>query len=185
MPDPVDRCEAKLDAGMFAHLDQALGKLTTAVVRKIARAAATKALRPVVACAKRKCHKRTGTLRKSLGIVQKTYGRTGIVYAVVGPRTGFKDPATGENPINIAHLIEDGVKPHLIAPKGGRGALKIQRGVGPTVIVEGAVQHPGYEAKPFIRPAYDECKDQMIAITQEAAGGAIMAEVDRLKGPTT
>lgn len=160
----------KLDRGLWVELTKVLEQLPQTVENQVVGGAAKKALDPVYRVARGILGARsgtTGTLGHSLGIVQKRNKRRGTVYTIVGPRTGYKNPETGENPVNIAHLVEFGTDPHLIAPKGAAGALKIKRGVGPTVIVEGAVHHPGAQAKPFMRPAYD-AKGREVLSTMEA-----------------
>lgn len=69
----------------------------------------------------------TGILRKSLGVRLKKYPKTGTQFLIIGPRRGFKRQVretrstakeafrTGKtkkpvfrNPVNYAHLVEDG-----------------------------------------------------------------------------
>lgn len=173
----------RLDSGLWRDILRVLKQLPQKVADQVVRPAAKKALQPILSTARSilKTRSTTGLLASSLGVVQRANRRRGTVYSIVGPMTGFKDPATGENPANIAHLVEFGTKPHLIAPKGQSGALKIKRGVGPAVYVEGAVRHPGARAKPFMRPAYDTKGREVVKIVEQEIGKSIMRRVKRFE----
>jgi HK97 gp10 family phage protein len=95
--------------------------------KKHGRRAISKAARRLVKAAKAKCPKRSGQLKKSLGFKPRTY-KTGV-FAIVGPRSGFRTMVDGRphDPKKIAHLVELGhAGPHAA------------------------------QAKPFLRPAFDE-----------------------------
>jgi len=149
--------------GQWSALHRLMQELPARVVAKEVGKASNKAVAAMLRRARRYAPRRTGLFRRAIGRGQKLYKRTGVVYTIIGVRTGYKDPITLENPAIISHLIEFGTDPHLIAPRGEQGALKIKRGQGPTVIVEGAVQHPGSRAFAFMRTAYDEEKQAAIA----------------------
>ena len=170
MPD----YDMKLDRGLWGQVVRVLNELPTNVENQIVRPASSKAYKPIVQAAKAilGSRRRTGLLRKSIGLVQRT--RRGTVYTIVGPRTGFKDPETGENPVNIAHLVELGTKPHEIAPRQQSGVLAVKSPGGPTSYVSGAVQHPGAEAKPFIRPAWDAQRGQIMPTLEREMAAKIM-----------
>jgi len=110
--------------------DQLIAKLNQLPVKlqkKHSRAAIAKAARRLVKAAKEKCPKRSGQLKKSLGFKPRTY-KSGV-YAIVGPRSGFRtvdDNGRVHDPAKIAHLVEFG--------HGGPHAA---------------------EAHPFLRPAFD------------------------------
>jgi hypothetical protein len=91
----------------------------------------------------------TGGLRRSIGFAVRVYRRGGrSVYGIVGPRRGFG--VNGTEPANYAHLVEYG---HAIAV-GGRltRGRRIQLGV-----LAGTVA-----ARPFLRPAWDATKGQVL-----------------------
>lgn len=84
-----------------------------------------------------------GALRDSIRITTKRKG--GRVSASIKAGGKLKNGAD----VNYAHIIEfTGAKPHPITAKKGH-ALAI--GVGKYT----SVQHPGMDAKPFMRPALD------------------------------
>jgi hypothetical protein len=61
---------------------------------------------------------------------------------VFGTGTSFTVGSTSP----LASLIEQGARPHEIAPK--RQALRLADGS----FVSGSVEHPGMEARPFLKP---------------------------------
>jgi HK97 gp10 family phage protein len=104
------------DAKLIRKLDS-MGKKAVRMVRPAVRAA----LSPVNKAAKRNLnrHKRTGQLRKSLGIKVKQY--RGAVWGAVGVRKGFNAIALFEDdqgnqrtekvdPRKYAHLVEFGTR---------------------------------------------------------------------------
>jgi len=132
----------------FEQLDQVLAglglKLGAQVVDKVLRKAAA----PLVRRAKELSSNAdvTGETTKSIGIIanKKTNSIT------VGPRRG------GQFKGYTAHLLEYGTAPHIIKAKAGGGLLAF----GGTFTKE--VQHPGIAAQPFIRPAFDATKGQVV-----------------------
>lgn len=67
--------------------------------------------------------------------------------------------------------VEYGTDPHEIRPRGRRRALRIGSGL------YARADHPGARAKPFLRPAMDETRDEVVRI----AARSIRADVDRLR----
>ncbi len=65
---------------------------------------------------------RTGNLSRSIAIKRISYKVSRNAIAVIGPRRGFKDTQTGEDPANIAHLVELGTRPHPI-PKSATSLI--------------------------------------------------------------
>jgi hypothetical protein len=89
---------------------------------------------------------RKGNLRKSIKSSFTASGPSGLVYS--------KRPT--------AHLIELGVKPHKISVKE-KAALVING-----TPIRKDVLHPGFTAKPFLRPAYENEKPKFIKEVEEA-----------------
>ncbi len=135
-----------------------------------------------------KANVRALSFRDSLGLLLKSLGektgvsRKGVVFGVVGPRTGFKAvrglrgikeqtalglkfQTAGRDPSNYAHLIEGGVKPHAV----GRGS-KLDRFTkkGVRKGTQSGRMHPGFKGRPFMKPAYTQNKarieEEMAAI---------------------
>ncbi len=133
-------------------LDRKLRTLKASHQRRVARPAIRQASGEVRKAAKRKAPSRYRMLIKSIKNVVRT-GR-GVVYGVVGPATGMEEVIDGKNvvPAMYAHWVEYGTRPHLISPRGQKGAVKTLK-IGQRY-VEGAVQHPGAQAQPYMRPAY-------------------------------
>jgi HK97 gp10 family phage protein len=171
----------KYDPREWADMQRRLALVGARVAARVAGKASRKGLNVVLRSAKQKVTKRTGLLKKSLAVIQKKYKHTGTIYNLVGPRRDMKDPQTGENPANIAHLVEFGTAPHTMAPKGMAGSLKIKRREGPQVHVRGEIEHPGARAKPFLRPAYDERGREAINVTFHEFDKGVDEEVRKAK----
>lgn len=161
-----------LDKAAKAKLDRAMKTLPTKIYNKVIGQAANAAMTPILKAARRNCPSRYGLLRKSLGKKKINYKTDGVVVVLVGPQTGFKDPVTGANPVKYAHLVEDGTGPHKIAAKKGVT-------IGPLVI-RGTVEHPGARPQPFMRPAYDTGKRQVLPIYRKRVLAGIEREAAKL-----
>ena len=174
--------ELALDRQAMKLLQKNVKRLGNEAAAKIAASASKKGLKVILKAARANAEKiqRTGLLALSLDIVQKKYKRTGTIFNAIGPRHGFKDPISGENPANIAHLVELGTDPHTIAPKGQAGALKIKRGHGPTRHVKGEIHHPGAKAKPFMRPAYDAKGKEAMRVTADTFDKGVAKAIKKL-----
>ena len=88
----------------------------------------------------------TGDTTKSIGILANR--RQNLI--TVGPRRG------GQFKGQTAHLQEYGTAPHVIRAKAPGGVLAFAG----TVTTQ--VNHPGTAAQPFMRPAYDETKGEVV-----------------------
>jgi len=122
---------------------------------KVVRGILNKAAKPIIQRAKELAPKEDGDLQKSIGTIPgRGQGKGEQVY--VGPRRGgrFKGYA--------GHLVEYGTAPHIIRAKAAGGQLHL-RG---NVFVE-EVHHPGATAKPYMRPAFDNKKDEAIGIIKD------------------
>lgn len=137
------------------------------VARKHLKAAARYASRPVVQAARQYAPRESGSLKRSIiAVVRKAQNREESYYVVVGPRVDLVAFYTSEKtvtlrgksarthklkyrhkrvPANYAHLVELGVQPHAL----GRGSNTRRR-----LSIPHGQRHPGYRAKPFLRPAY-------------------------------
>lgn len=121
--------------------------------RKVLRQSLNKASTPVNREAKRRAPRDTGTLRKSIGKVSRTYSG-GSVVVVIGARTGFSyvdEFGNNHEPVNYAHLVEFG-----------------HAGPFPA------------EAHPFLRPAYESKEKQIQRIFNETAWEKIKKEAERV-----
>ena len=84
-----------------------------ALRNRILRKAITAGGRPVLKAMRARAPSRTGLTRRSLGTRTRTYRGSGVVVAIIGPRTRIRDPKTGHTPAKVAHLVEFG---HANAP---------------------------------------------------------------------
>lgn len=137
----------RLEGGM--DLQKTLEQLPGKVNRKLLIAAGRKAGRILVKVARRKAPRKTGNLRKSIGI--RTGKRKDTASVLVGPRLKGKYKGW------YAHFVEFGVS--------GIGRFKKRRKSGDFQKVTGSRFVYRYRsdisAKPFMRPAYDQTKDQI------------------------
>lgn len=135
--------------------------LSTTIRNRIAVEALVVAMTPVLNSARRYAGKTrdTGALQESIGFRVRPYPRLGKVICVIGPRRGFKrkDPSGKgyRDPAKYGHLIEFG---H--AKRGGAGTVA---------------------AVPFMRPAFAENSQRVIAELAAALGQRIEVAVARKK----
>ena len=140
----VDLDDRELQA-QLKKLDRAAG---IDVLKKAARAGA----RPILNEAKSLCPVKSGELRSSIGLRQKT--RYQSVDAVVVARAPH------------AHLVEFGVNPHRVGKgSNSRTLFGKQRGR----------LHPGAEAQPFMRPAFDNKKNEAVEKAREVLKKKILS----------
>lgn len=140
-----------------------LKNLTPATQRKVLRPALNAEGVKIRQAAKRNVPNVTGLLRKSLGKKSKTY-TDGTVIVIVGPRRGFKRVIDGKprNPVNYAHLVEFGTKPHFLRPQKTKGKT--------------GKMHPGARAqKPITRAA----ESALVGAAQRMAT-RMAAEIEKL-----
>lgn len=162
----------KLDKRDLAQLDRSLRLLGKNVYDKQVGQAANAAMKLMVSAARRHVPIRHGVLKKSLGTRVKRYRRNRVVYVGMGPqgtKTGVKyfvAHRTGleyVNPVNYAHLVEFGTRPHSMTrgarlPRvGARAGTAAARGRE-----EGPVVHPGARPQPFMRPAFDQTRHAVL-----------------------
>ncbi len=174
---PAQDITVMLDPDMATQrrISSALQKLPNRILERIVGTAASFAMKPMVKAAKANLAgvSKTGTLRKSIGIKKKMYRNNGVVFVVVGPQKGFKDPETNEDPIKIAHLVEFGTRAHKITAK--------QKGltIGSDVI-RGDVDHPGAKKTPFMRRAFDGYKHQAVRRYRQKMAKGVDKQVKKL-----
>lgn len=120
----------------IAETMAALVDMEKQVRKKILKQAARKTMAPIAKSAKGRVPRRTGALRKSLGIKQKTY-KNGVVVTLVGARKGFDTTMTVKN--RNGESVTVAVKP-------SRYAHLVEFGDADT------------QAQPYLRPAWDAAK---------------------------
>lgn len=135
---------------------RALSEMSRQAKNRAGRKALITALTPIVEDARRRAPKYTGNLAASIGFRYRKF-RTGNQTAVIGPRKGFRDPATKRLAHKYAHLVEFG---HVIASKkSARGRKGTAGGFVP--------------AKPFIRPAFEAGRDRAVRDIARVLGSEI------------
>lgn len=149
----------------LAELDKVLrdlpGKLARNVVRGSLRAAAT-----VVADEARvRAPVRTGGLRESIRVSTRVVHGVPQAKVVAGTKSGKK--TKGGHDVFYAHMIEGGTAAHTIEPKNRR-ALKLGGFFEDEQFVASA-EHPGFPARPFMRPAMDAKFRQAVLAARDYA----------------
>lgn len=124
----------EVDASEVRRIVRSLAAINKRLARKALRKAVTVAGRVVRDDAKNRVAVRTGLLRKSLGVRVRTYLARGVVVAVVGPRRGFRRDVPGVGTVDPVNYA------HLVEYGTNKSA-----------------------AKPFLRPAWDENKERIVA----------------------
>jgi hypothetical protein len=77
----------------------------------------------------------------------------------------------------LAHLLELGVKPHDIEPER-KGGLATDEGVmiHPKAGSDGKIKHPGHRPQPFMRPAFDHTRHEVVRRVGASLGRGIERE---------
>ena len=153
-----------------------LSRLPDQVFARVVGKATAKAATPVSRTAKRLAPKQFGILRKSIGKKTVKYRRTQTVLTYVGPRLGFKQMAPDgryRNPVFYAHLMEGG---HNIVRAGSLGQQRSAKG-DRLIRAKGTGQIIGrVAAQPFMRPAYERNRAEILRIFRQELGTGIRRE---------
>jgi HK97 gp10 family phage protein len=140
------------------EIARALEGFAANVERNILRGGLRAGAQVILEEAKARVPQDTGALRDSLSV--RTGAKGGKVFALVrAGRSKKKDDPW------YAHLVEYGVKRHVIIAGGGTKKGKALA-AGARILGE-KVDHPGAPAKPFMRPALDAKAGEAIDATAE------------------
>lgn len=88
-----------------------LKRLGPRIFKKSIKKPLRRGAKPFVKSARGAAQRETNTLRKSLGVRIRTYGRSGVIMALIGPRssiTGVGPDGRVRKPVKYAHLVEFG-----------------------------------------------------------------------------
>lgn len=138
---------------------QNLGKSIDRLVDRVGDLTLAEAVRaaakPMLAAAKTKVKKRSGLLHSALKIkvTKKGRGRDRRVYGIVGPDSnvaGTDNKGRVTKPIKYAHILEFGNK------------------------------NKSQKAQPYMRPAFDETKEQAVAIFAATVKTALPKHADKI-----
>ena len=70
----------------------------------------------------------------------------------------------GRRATKIAHLLEYGVAPHIIKPRANNTLKRLSLTIGPNRVMPEIVRHPGLRPQPFMRPAFEETKEECLTL---------------------
>lgn len=154
MPAEAGKIQLKGVDQLIKEVDRLGGNIKTAAGQAL-RAAS----RPIISAAKAGAVRRTGLLRKSLGVVVRR-PRKGSPYAAIGPRRGFKvlNGKRYSDPAKYGHLVEGGAKRHEITVYDRDPNTHKLTGT------KHKVMHPGAKAKPFLAPALSAAGPQAMVV---------------------
>lgn len=146
-----------------AEIARALEEFGANIERNMMRGALRDGAQVIQNDAKARVPQDTGALRESIRVRTGRKGAKVYAYVVAGSSTTkktVKKSSTRPSGIKVeysnpwyAHLVEYGVKRHVIIAGGGTKAGKALA-AGARILGE-KVDHPGTTAKPFMRPALD------------------------------
>ena len=175
------------------ELDAALAEFKKATARSVAQRALIKAAQPMVDEAKRLAPDdpvtRRSNIAESISVSARSVagndafaqamraglGKAGAVDAkreALRARAGegtfvvYVGPARkrGLRGTKIAHLLEFGVGPHVIKPRRLNASKRLSLNVGGDWVRPGVVNHPGLRPHPFMRPAFEGTKGEVITL---------------------
>lgn len=175
------------------ELQAALKAMRGSDINRAVRYASKKAIAPVVKSMKTNAPRETGLLRRYISWKQKTY-KNGTTVTLAGPRKrhGLKQRVSvkkningkrftvsqARNPEMYAHLVEGGTRPHSLGSGTSLGkasrefkaltdrgrSWKKTRWTKAIAKHQRGAMHPGTKAQPFVLPAYQKNKVQMLRI---------------------
>jgi HK97 gp10 family phage protein len=160
-----------------SELANNLRKLSKKAMNEAGQAAIQEAVLPTLIRAKQLAPRDTGALRASIGTRFRKYKRGNLLYAVIGARYDEYDTAKGKRvPGNYAHLVELGHA--LLQDAKGRTGMKALKGKSlrkKTATIRGTVQK-----RPFMRPAWEETKDEALRRLSDVFGTKVIEAAQRL-----
>lgn len=188
---PSSRVTVKMEG--LKELDAALAEFKKATARTVAQRALIKAAQPMVEEARRLAPDDPVTRRRdiadSISVSAKSVagndayfqalkhglGQASAVQAkrdALRARAGegtfivYVGPARkrGLRGTKIAHLLELGAGPHVIKPRLRNAAKRLSFTVGGDWVRPGVVNHPGLRPQPFMRPAFEATKGQVLTL---------------------
>lgn len=152
---------------LIQRVNALVPKSRTAVKRAL-----RKASRPIVASAKARAPRSTG----SLAAAQDAIAREGkTLYEVIGAKRGKKSAARKRaeasgrrlEPANYAHLQERGVRPHSLGKVRTEVLMTVLAGKKRRKRIvarwnDAGAHHPGHPAQPFLGPAFEARKAEVL-----------------------
>jgi HK97 gp10 family phage protein len=204
----ASRVSIKVDG--LKELDAALGEFSKATARSVTQRALIKAAGPMVEAAKRLAPDDPVTRRSDIAesitvsarsvagddafaqAMRRKQGQSAAVQAkrdALRARAGdgtfvvYVGPARkkGLRGTKIAHLLEYGVGPHVIKPRKLNAAKRLSFTVGGDWARPGVVHHPGIRPQPFMRPAFEETKEECLTLIASELRVEITKAADRAR----
>ena len=153
----------------FKELDRRLGQLRPTVAKRRLGAIARHALEPFDGAWRRRAPVGFGDLESSGGVgAQLTRSQR-----QAREREYFQETFAGPGPHPQAIAAEFGTEPHIIRGGSLKGLVFTGDAGGLTKVPR--VNHPGAPAQPFVRPAWEETKDEALEIIKARLWQDILA----------
>lgn len=171
----MPRAEIRIDSSSLKGLLTLMEHIDTKVKREGLKNALKAAGKIVVAAAIRRVSMKHRVLQNALDIREKVVLKSAAQYsyAVIGPRrrAGVKIGKLEHIPTKYAHFVEYGTAAHPIGEGDVTNEVLLTR-KDKSYKATGKM-HPGGRPKPYLRPAWDETKDQALNIIAAILGETI------------
>jgi len=171
----MPRAEIRIDSSSLKGLLSLMEHIDTKVKREGLKNALQAAGKIVVTAAIKRVSIKHRVLQNALDIREKVVLKKSeqYAYAVIGPRrrAGVKIGKLEHIPTKYAHFVEYGTAAHPIGAGDVTNELLLTR-KDKDYKAEGKM-HPGGRPKPYLRPAWDETKDQALNIIAAILGEAV------------
>jgi HK97 gp10 family phage protein len=160
----MPRAEIKIDTSSLKHILTLMEDIDKKVKRKGIKKALRKGGKILVDAAVERVQKKYRVLAKALGIREKVVinSKDQYGYAVIGARrrAGKWIKGLEHIPTKYAHFVEYGVNKHPIG-KGDVTNEELLKRKDKSLKANGPM-HPGFAAKPYLRPAWDNNRERVL-----------------------
>lgn len=171
----MPRAEIRIDSSSLKGLLSLLEQIDTKVKRQGMKTALQAAGKIVVHAALKRVAVKHRVLQNALDVREKVVLKSSAqyAYAVIGPRrrAGVKIGKLEHIPTKYAHFVEYGTAKHPAGEGDVTNEILLQR--KDKNYKSTGYMHPGGRPKPYLRPAWDETKDQALNIISAILGETI------------
>lgn len=171
----MPRAEIRIDASSLKGLLTLMEHIDTKVKREGLKKALHTAGKLMAAAAIRKVAVKYRVLQNAIDVREKVVLKNAeqYAYAVVGPRrrAGRKIGNLEHIPTKYAHFVEYGTAKHPAGEGDVTNEVLLQR--KDKSYKSTGFMHPGGRPKPYLRPAWDETKDQALNVMAAILGDTV------------
>jgi len=165
----MPRASIKFDVSSLRSVLDQLKSIDKKVRTKTLRTALNAGSKIILDSAKSKVPTLYKILKKSLGRKTKVFQAKGFGYAIVGPRRkmGVMIDGVERTPTKYAHLVEYGTAKHPTTKGIVTSAVLLKKIKSIQNFALVGKPHPGARPRPFLRPAWDENKAQVLKVMED------------------